>query len=84
MSISGFYALFKRAGMSDINITTPGKLDLDIVRNAIKNDNSILKNQKFIRYLLNDDKIAKNFQIFLSNNCLSSHAWIIAKKEKES
>ena len=70
--------------MSDINITTPGKLDLDIVRNAIKNDNSILKNQKFIRYLLNDDKIAKNFQIFLSNNCLSSHAWIIAKKEKRS
>lgn len=83
LSISGFKALFERAGMSDISISTPGKLDTDIVRNALENDSSLLKNQQFLRHILNDDKIAKEFQIFLSNNCLSSHAWIIAKKKLE-
>ena len=32
LSIKGFQLLFERAGISDISITTPGELDVEIVK----------------------------------------------------
>ena len=79
-SIDGFRQLFERAGLIDINITTPGVLDVDIVRNACQKDPSILNGHRFIQKIISDDKLAEDFQVFLINSKLSSHTWVLAKK----
>jgi SAM-dependent methyltransferase len=80
LSIKGFKQLFKRAGFSDIEILTPGVLDVDIVRNAVKVDPSILSGQRFIQKLISNGESADNFQRYLIDAKLSSHTWILAKK----
>jgi len=78
-SVDGYYRLFTRAGLEEICIQTPGKLDVEIVSKAIK-DNT-LQLSEFEKLLLNKKpKILKNSQNFLSDNQLSSHCWITAKK----
>ncbi len=79
-SIEGFKALFTRAGLCDIKIVTPGKLDVDIVRNYIKNNPEMVGKSKFMQSLLNDKEKSKLFQNFLAENLLSSHAWVMGKK----
>ena len=69
MSIEGLEILMERAGFKILNIETPGKLDLDIVENMLKEDNNInLSN--FMKYLINnrDSKTKKDFQKFLQRN----------------
>jgi SAM-dependent methyltransferase len=79
-SVEGFRRLFERAGMIDINITTPGVLDVDIVRNAFQSDPSVLEGQRFLQKVIEDDKLAEYFQDFLKSSKLSSHTWVLAKK----
>lgn len=79
-SLAGLRKLFERANMFNVMITTPGQLDVDIVRNAMKKDSSLLEGQPFLKKLLADDGHAQAFQIFLSEQCLSSHAWVLARK----
>jgi 2-polyprenyl-3-methyl-5-hydroxy-6-metoxy-1,4-benzoquinol methylase len=76
LSIEGFRKLFERAGLVDVDISTPGQLDVDIVRNAATKNGDLLKPQRFVRALLTDD-VAKGFQTFLAQNRLSSHAWVL-------
>lgn len=83
LSIRGFEHLYNRAGFIDIEIFTPGQLDVDIVRNASNNEGSLLSNHRFIKSVLENEKSAKAFQIFLSKNRLSSHAWVIGKKPEQ-
>ena len=78
-SIEGFKQIFKKIGIKDIIIKTPGKMDVDIIKNAYKKDNSILKKNKFLEKILLNKHQSMNFQKFLSKNLLSSHAWILAK-----
>lgn len=78
-SIKGFELLFNRAGLHEIQITTPGKLDVDIVRNYVENNPQIVKGNRFMRALLDDRDKSKFFQEFLAENQLSSHAWILGK-----
>jgi len=80
LSINGFESLFNRAGLTDINVTTPGKLDVDIVRNASATDSSILEGQRFLKHVLSDEQASQAFQSYLSENRLSSHAWVLGKK----
>ena len=80
LSVNGFEALFERAGLTDVQVTTPGKLDVDIVRNAVESDNSILSKQRFLQNVLNDEQLSQSFQMFLSENQLSSHAWVLGRK----
>ncbi|VAW71384.1 Ribosomal protein S27e [hydrothermal vent metagenome] len=80
LSVSGFEQLFERAGLSDIEVTTPGQLDVDIVRNALHDEPEKINN-KFIDRMISDAKISQSFQNFLVNNKLSSHAWVIGKKK---
>ena len=80
LSILGFENLFNRCGLIDIDITTPGKLDVDIVRNFALNNPNLIKFDTFIDGILNDDDKANAFQSFLSDNKLSSHAWVLGKK----
>jgi SAM-dependent methyltransferase len=81
MSVAGFEHLMKRAGFSDVNIFTPGKLDVDIVRNSIDGKPEFKDQQRFIHHLLQkDSETQKAFQKFLSDHQLSSHCWVWAQK----
>jgi SAM-dependent methyltransferase len=77
LSIKGFRELFQRAGFSHIDIWTPGVLDVDIVKN------SPMINE-FTRVLVSrGEKAVEEFQSFLQKYQLSSHVWVMAKKEND-
>lgn len=76
LSVKGFQRLFERAGLVDVRVSTPGKLDVDIVRNASRHHPEILDGQPFLKRLVNDNILATAFQEFLAGNRLSSHAWV--------
>jgi 2-polyprenyl-3-methyl-5-hydroxy-6-metoxy-1,4-benzoquinol methylase len=78
-SIKGFELLFNRAGLHDIQITTPGKLDVDIVKNYIEKNPQFTKENRFIHALLKDADRSNMFQEFLIQNKLSSHVWVFGK-----
>lgn len=80
LSIEGFRRLLARAGLETVSISTPGVLDVDIVRNACREDPEAVIGNRFVRQLIADEDRAAKFQEFLSGNCLSSHAWVFAKK----
>lgn len=80
LSVSGFERLFERAGLIDVLVTTPGQLDVDIVRNAAKKDPTMLRDQRFLRNLLADEANSAAFQQFLAQHRLSSHTWVIGRK----
>ncbi len=78
-SVEGYELLFLRAGFGNIDIRTPGKLDVEIVAKTLMDDTINLSN--FEKLLLSKrPEILENFQEFLSNNQLSSHCWITAQK----
>jgi SAM-dependent methyltransferase len=81
MSVRGLEALLSRAGFRQTRIFTPGKLDVDIVRNAVRETPGLLSGQRFIQHLLSlDENRVQNFQTFLSQHHLSSHVWVWAVK----
>jgi len=64
-----------------VDIFTPGKLDVDIVKNMAEEHPDVLRDHGFIRNLLKkDENVLKEFQQFLSKYRLSSHCWIWAEK----
>ncbi|MCC5910850.1 MAG: class I SAM-dependent methyltransferase [Clostridiaceae bacterium] len=78
---SSIEVLLKRAGFKEIIVETPGMLDVDIILNEIKNGLSLKNNNEYLEYLMNqDEKVLSAFQKFLSDNKLSSHMLIVAKK----
>lgn len=79
-SLLGLHKLFERAGFCDIDIFTPGELDVDIVRNKLADKNITLS--RFEKLLMqSDQKCLSEFQGFLSRNRLSSHCWVIASRK---
>ena len=73
-SLKGFELLFKRAGFSEVDVLTPGVLDVDIVLNSGRIT-------EFIKVLKSrGDSVVREFQEFLIKNKLSSHVWVLAKK----
>ena len=88
LSITGFETLFARAGLNDIDISTPGQLDVDIVRNTLMESPELRSQHRFLGNLVKEEELGPVFQDFLVKNKLSSHAWIISKKpdqrEKET
>lgn len=80
MSVAGFERLFARAGLVDVDVTTPGLIDVDIVRNASKREPDLMSGQRFLRRIVADQNLAQTFQEFLAANRLSSHAWVIGRK----
>jgi len=82
-SIKGFKVLFEKVGFEKVEVITPGKLDVDIVLNAIKEDSSI-NIDRFLKILLEKDGSAlEEFQNFLAKHKLSSHCWIKARKPEQ-
>ena len=80
LSVQGFERLFERAGLVDVMVTTPGQLDVDIVRNALKRDPALFNGQRFLGNLLANDLDAAAFQQFLVERRMSSHVWVIGRK----
>lgn len=72
--------LLKKCGFKVVEKSTPGFLDVDIVKNADKDGDIELG--KFIRHLIEnmDEKVPEDFQLFLQRNNLSSHMCIVAQK----
>jgi len=82
LSVRALQTLAKGLGLTDIQITTPGQLDLDIVRNEWSTQPAVLHAQRFLQVLLTRRGPAAHadFQQFLINHRLSSHMWLLARK----
>lgn len=81
MSIAGLRALAERSGLEVISITTPGKLDVDIVVNALA-ENPSLPVPRFVSRLLAGDAAQRaEFQSFLQRANLSSHVRVLARRK---
>ena len=78
ISVEGFKNLFSLAGLHSVKIMTPGKLDVDFVRNAKCFDDSEGV-ARFMNKILMDDNLSNSFQSFLVENNLSSNAWVWGK-----
>src|SRR3989344_1715578 len=74
--------LLKKCGFKVIEVLTPGKLDAELVRKASLSGNFNIKNHPFLEKILinNWNELGGSFQKFLSDNLLSSHMLIVARK----
>ncbi len=69
--------LLKKIKFKNITVITPGKLDIDIMKNNIK----FIKNEFWKTFLENSNKSELNkMQNFISNNKLSSHMMVLCQK----
>lgn len=78
-SREGFKTSAEAAGLIDIEILTPGKLDVELVLSAVKEGRATLR--PFEAALL--DQSAEGLaglQDYLVENKLSSHLWLVARK----
>lgn len=75
-------ALVARHGFEVVSATTPGRLDVEFVREAHLAGDLDLDGQPFLRRVLIDewDRLGGPFQAFLAENGLSSHMWIAARR----
>ena len=80
LSNKGLEELFEKAGLINIELTTPGKLDVDIVVNACKEDRALIKSNRFIKKLIDKPEIRDDFQQYLVKNKMSSHVWIVGQR----
>jgi 2-polyprenyl-3-methyl-5-hydroxy-6-metoxy-1,4-benzoquinol methylase len=64
---------------------TPGELDVELVRKKILAGEFDVSKQLFLKHILLDEyeRVGDAFQKFLIDNKLSSHMWIVAKKNYE-
>ena len=74
--------LLERAGFEPVSVETPGELDVDIMFKE-KKSGLIMGKNEFLDFLLGqDEQVLRNFQKFLSENRLSSHMLVVARKKK--
>jgi len=80
MSVSGLAALVKRCGLELVDLSTPGMLDVDILRNMLE-ENSEISISRFARQISQaNETVQEKFQNFLQENRLSSHVVVVARK----
>lgn len=74
--------LTENNGFKVLEISTPGRLDAELVRTKILEGVVDVSSQKFLKMVLIDswDSLGEKFQDFLSQNGLSSSMWMVAKK----
>ncbi len=84
MSVQGFRQLVGRAGFVLQDLSTPGKLDVDIVRNAWQANPSIPRS-RFADQLLRhtDPTVQQELQDFLRRHRLSSHVQVVAVRSEQ-
>src|SRR3954449_10242805 len=76
LSVQGFEAMFRRAGLVDVEVETPGELDVELVQKAMANGTATAV-PRFIARLLShrDETVLADFQRFLQRARMSSHTW---------
>ncbi len=81
LSIEAIQNLLKETGFEVIELSTPGRLDVEIVRTATANNPDIAI-PDFLRYIFKkrDEKAWHALQDFLQESRLSSYARVMAKK----
>jgi SAM-dependent methyltransferase len=78
-SVEGYRQLFSRAGFTNLDIQTPGELDVEIVINTLR-DVEVELGAFEQKILTANPEQQAHFQTYLSENQLSSHCWITARK----
>lgn len=75
-NLNSLKLLLEMNGFDIVKAFTPGKLDVDIVKNM-----NISFDNRLCNYIINssDEAFRQNLQNFISNNNLSSHMWVIAR-----
>jgi 2-polyprenyl-3-methyl-5-hydroxy-6-metoxy-1,4-benzoquinol methylase len=75
-------ALLSKSGFDVLDVTTPGRLDAEFVREAALKGSAQLDAQPFLRRVLIDEweRLGWPFQQFLASNGLSSHMWLAARR----
>jgi hypothetical protein len=73
--------LLNSCGFEVLEALTPGRLDAELVRNKILEDQFDVSSQPFLQQVLleNWEQAGEKFQNFLSAAGLSSNLWIIAR-----
>jgi len=81
---SSMRILLERAGFHVLEILTPGKLDVEIIREKALSGVLDLTSQPFLKKIIldGDDKVRKDLQRFLNSHLMSSHLWAVAQKKK--
>lgn len=72
--------IIELVGFENIEISTPGELDIDITHNAYNSGDADIP--RFLKSMFDhsDDATLENFQAFIKMNNLSSHMRVIARK----
>lgn len=80
ISLRGFSQLMERAGFEVETICTPGWLDVEIVRNAVRKNPELTSDNRFLQHLMAQaEETQVAFQTFLRQQGLSSHCWVLAR-----
>ena len=82
LSIEALTDMIDRAGFEMLELSTPGRLDVDIVKRAMETSKD-LTIDPFWRYILQsrEHRTLESLQKFLQENRLSSHVRIAARKK---
>ncbi len=77
--------LLNNCGLEVVEISTPGKLDAELVRNKVLEGVIDFNERPFLKQLLLDEweRLGKPLQNFITANNLSSHMWAIARKKRK-
>lgn len=75
-------ALVRGAGLEVLEVTTPGLLDVELVRKKVLAGEFAVADNDFIRQVLieNWENAGAALQQFLMEQALSSHMWLVARK----
>jgi hypothetical protein len=81
LTVTGMKRLVERSGLELVEISTPGVLDVDIVRTTLRECGDIPV-PSFARVLAEhpDEAVRSSFQRYLQANHLSSHIRVVARK----
>ncbi len=74
--------LVARCGFEVLEVTTPGKLDAELVRKKVLAGELSLAGQPFLQQVLVErwDDVGTAFQQFIADSGLSSHMWLVARR----
>lgn len=81
MNPASISTLLGTCGFDVLEVTTPGRLDAEFVREAVLRKDFDLGRDAFLQRVLIDewDRLGWPFQQFLAENGLSSHMWVAAR-----
>ena len=79
-SLDGVRGLVRRAGLDLVELSTPGELDVDIVRNCLAAEPGLPVSRFARRLAAADAQTRASFQAFLQSHGLSSHVRCVARR----